>query len=189
MLSSVDKSLISVGLERRGIDLFSSKKHFYMNAWILIIAASFLILLPTMQVFAQNIFINGLTLNPFVLEIALFANMISTLSTPFSAYTKNPYSSYDPFEPPYITIPNSTDFNPFPYPYKIGSTTGINFPYKTYEVYNPISFLNSGYPYSSMITLGLPSIEESIRFNLLSPFFQPGFTGLIFPFVLPGFSP
>lgn len=183
MFYFVDRCVTLFIFKRRGKGLFFSEKPFYINTCILIVVTSLFVLLTTMQVFAQDAFINNLALNPFVLEIALLTNMISTLSSPFSFYTKNPYSSYDPYAPPYVTIPNSKDFNPLPYPYKIGNTTGIDFLFKTYDVYNPVSFLNSGYPDLSITALGFPYIEESIGLNLVSPFFYPSFTGTIFPFV------
>jgi hypothetical protein len=145
-----------------------------------------------MQVFAQDTFINNLTFNPFVFEITLLSNMISTLSSPFSFYTNNPYSSYDPYTLPYTTIPISEDFNPFPYPYKIGNTTGINLLFNTYDIYNPVSFLNSGYSDLSIFAPGFPYIEESIGLNLLTPLFQPNFGGAVLPFspgLFPGFIP
>lgn len=139
-----------------------------------------------MQVFAQDTLINNLILNPFIFEIALLSNMISTLSSPFSFYTNDPYSSYDPYTLPYTTIPNSKDFSPLPYPYKIGNTNGIDLLFNTYDVYNPVSFLNSGYPDLSIFAPGFPYIEESIRLNLLSPFFQSNLTSVILPFFPPG---
>lgn len=164
-------------------------KHFHMHVCILIAALFLFSLLVSMQVFAQETFINDFSLNPFLLEIALLTNMIRTLSSPFSIYTNNPYSSYDPYEPPYITIPNSPDYGLLPFPYKIGSTTGTNFIYRPYEAYNPVSFVNSGYPDFLTMTLSLPTIEKSIGPNLLSTFFQPSFTGAIFPFVPSGLFP
>lgn len=193
MLYFVDKFITSVGFERRGNDLYFFKKHFYINVCFLIFVAFLLILLPTMQVFAQDPFINNLILNPFLLDIILVSNMISTLSSPFSIYTNDPYSSYDPYALPYTTIPISEDYSPLPYPFKISNTTEINFPYNSYDTYNPVSFLNSGYPDLSIMGLGFPYIQDSIGFNLVSPFFQPSFTGAIFPFVpsvlFPGFVP
>jgi hypothetical protein len=144
-----------------------------------------------MQVFAQTTSINNLILNPFVFEITLLSNMISTLSSPFSAYTNDPYSSYDPYSLPYSTIPNSTDFSPFPYPFKIANTTGINLQFNTYDTYNPVTFLNSGYPDLSIISPGFPYVNESIGLNWLLPVLQPNFTGatLLFPptGLFPGF--
>ena len=155
----------------------------------MVVAASLFIHLSALQVFAQNTFINSLGLNPFILEISLLANIISTSSSPFSVYTNDQYSSYDPFTLPYTTIPNSKDFNPFPYPFKIGNTTGLDFSFETNDVYNPVSFLNSGYPDLSITALGFPYSERSIGLNLLSPFFYPGFTGTILPFVSPVLFP
>jgi hypothetical protein len=142
-----------------------------------------------MQVFAQDTFINDLRLNPFLIEITLLANMINTLSSPFSPYTNNSYSSYDPFALPYTTIPDSPDYNPLPYPFVFSNPTSTNFLYKTYDDYNPVSFLNSGYPDFSITALFFPTITESINSNLLSQSFQPGLAGVYAPLVPPGLFP
>ncbi|MGA1839877.1 MAG: hypothetical protein ACMUIU_04545 [bacterium] len=169
--------------------MFFLNKYLLFIVCVLIVVTFLFAFFTEMQVFAQTTSVNNLILNPFVFEIALLSNMISTLSSPFSFYTNDPYSSYYPYSLPYSTIPNSADFNPFPYPFNISNTTGINLQFNTYDIYNPVSFLNSGYPDLSIIAPGFPYINESIGLNLLSPVFQPNFTGLTFPFFPTGFFP
>ena len=168
-------------------------KYLHFNVYVLIIATLLFVFFSEMQVFAQATSINNLVLNPFVFEITLLSNMINTLYSPFSSYTNDQYSSYDPYSLPYTTIPYSTDFNLLPYPFKIKNATGINPQFNTYDVYNPVSFLNSGYPDLSVIAPGFPYINESIGLNLLSPIIQPGLSGVplsYFPTGLfPGFIP
>lgn len=90
--------------------------------------------------------------NPFVIELAILASMLRTLSSPFSGYTENQYSSYDPFSMPYTTIPADPDYNVLPYPLRLNNIQTISPLLAPYDVYNPVSFLRSGYPDLSRIT-------------------------------------
>ena len=150
------------------------------------IVAFFFIFFLTVQVFAQVPSANNIATNPLALEIALLRYLISTLSSPFSVYTEDPYSSYNPFGMPYVTIPNSPGYSLLPYPFSLESSTSSDSFYKTYDVYNPVSFLNSGYPDPPISPFTSLSFEGTAAFNPFSPFFFPSpffspFPGL-FPF-------
>jgi hypothetical protein len=47
---------------------------------------------------------------------------------------------------PYTTIPTDPDYNVLPYPLRLTNTQGISSLFPSYDVYNPVSFLRSGYP-------------------------------------------
>ena len=160
--------------------MFLSKKHS-----ALIVAFLFTLLL-TVQVFAQVPFSNSTDTNPLALEIALLRYLITNLSSPFSVYREDPYSSYNPFSQPYVTIPNSPGYSLLPYPFSLESSTSSDSFYKTYDVYNPVSFLNSGYPDPPINPFTSLSFEGTAAFNPFAPFFFPSpffspFPGL-FPF-------
>jgi len=157
-----------------------SKKHSAM------IVAFFFIFFFTVQVFAQVPFFNSTDTNPLALEIALLRYLITNLSSPFSVYTEDPYSSYNPFSMPYVTIPNSPGYSLLPYPFSLASSASSDTFYKTYDVYNPVSFLNSWYtepqinPLTSLTFEGASTLNPFSPFFFPSPFFMP-FSGL-FPF-------
>ena len=142
---------------------FILSKHHGPSGWFVALALLFFfIFFITVQIFAQDV---GTYISPWNLEIALFRYMIQNLSSPFSVYTNTPYSSYDPFSLPYVTIPNSPGYDLFPFPYHVGSPTVSDSVFKSYDVYNPVSFLNS-----TNSSFSLPNLSV-----FTPPLFQTGF--------------
>ena len=151
------------------------RRDFQVKWYVALILSFFFMFFITVQIFAQDFVAYN---SPWSLQVALFRYMINTLSSPFSAYTNDPYSSYDPFSLPYVTIPNSPGYDLFPFPYHVGSPSGTDFVFKSYDVYNPVSFLNSG-----NTDFSLPNISVYVP-----PFLQTGFPAAISPFYNPIFS-
>jgi hypothetical protein len=165
---------------REGITLIFINKSINLITPFIIIITAFLVFFVSLQVFAQVSTINDLFLNPLFLDFAILTKIMSTLSSPFSIYSQDPYSSYDPFSTPYTTIPSSPGYNLLPYPFHNISSASSNSFYNGYEVYNPVSFLNTGYN---------DSFNNILTFQTIAPFLSPAIPGSFFPGISAGFYP
>jgi len=156
----------------------------YIIRWRLIHQVSVSIMLVVVVLFLSagrihaQILTTNTYLNPFAVELAIIASMLRTLSSPFSAYTDNQYSSYNPFSMPYTTIPADPDYNLLPYPLRLNNFQNISSQFVPYDVYNPVSFLRSGYPDLS----SLAPAAFSPAYSAL-PLAAPGpFIPMVFPY-------
>lgn len=158
-----------------GNGMYIVKRRYIHRVPVSIMPLIIVLFLSAGRIHAQ-ISITNPYLNPFVAELTILATMLRTLSSPFSAYTENQYSSYNPFSVPYTTIPSDPDYNWLPYPLRLNTPQNIPSLFPSYDVYNPAAFLRSGYPDLSGTT--------SAAF---SPFFSPLLWAAPIPFIPPVF--
>lgn len=135
--------------------------------------------------FGQGFVPNDLFFSPVILDyLVLLSDSLRTFYSPYSSYVNDPYSSYSPFEYTYQGVE-------FPPLFLVDrSDPGLLF--TPSEQYNPVSFLNSGYPefslnpFSSLPVLGTGGFGfdtlSSQSGNILPiQFFNP------ISFLIPGF--
>lgn len=137
----------------------------YICAFLIINIFIFNIFSLSAQVFPFN----NLIYDPFTITLLIASGSYNPFSSPFSLYTDDPYSSYDP-----SYSDSTTGISPFPFSSQnilnLGNILNTNATY----VYNPVSVLNTENPFNVLASLGflnpIPLLSFG-AFNYLPAFY------------------